>query len=105
MSSIATTFASVNTSWESAGAASVPAGRAQTREAFQDFVAGTFYKQMLKAMRSSQSEVQYLGGSQGEKIFQSQLDQHLAETLAREQGAAFAEPLFSSFENYLDARA
>lgn len=75
-----------------------------TREAFQDFVAGTFYQQMLKAMRSGQSKVHYLDGGQAEKMFRSQLDQHLAESLAREHGADFAEPLFPSFQSHLDSR-
>ena len=52
---------------------------------------------MLKALRQTQGQPAYFHGGQAEQIFQSQLDQQVAEDLARDHGAAFAEPLFSSF--------
>ena len=67
------------------------------RARFQEFAAGTFYAQMFKAMRSTQNEAAYFHGGQTEQIFQGQLDQLLTESLAKEHGAAFAEPLFSAF--------
>lgn len=76
----------------------------ETREVFKNFVAGTFYQQMLKAMRSSQGEVQYLGGGQGEKMFRSQLDQQISEQLAMHHGDAFAAPLYDNFEAHLNQR-
>jgi flagellar protein FlgJ len=69
----------------------------ELREAFQDFVAGTFYQQMLKTLRKTQGQPAYFHGGQAEQIFQSQLDQQVAEDLARDHGAALAEPLFESF--------
>lgn len=75
-----------------------------TRQAFQNFVAGTFYSQMLKAMRSTESTVQYMNGGQAEKMFRNQLDQQLAENLARENGAVFADPLFDNFQRDQAAR-
>ncbi len=76
----------------------------ETKQAFQNFVAGTFFKQMLKSLRSGQGEIQYLGGGQAEKMFRGQLDQQLAEDLAKDHGAHFAAPLYPNFENYRQAR-
>lgn len=69
----------------------------ETREAFQDFVAGTFYGQMLKALRSTQDKPKYLHGGRAEDMFRAQLDQQISEQLARDHGAALADPLFQSF--------
>jgi len=75
-----------------------PTGQEQdVKQAFQDFVAGTFYKQMLKSLRKSQQPPAYFNGGQAEKIFQGQMDQQIAEDLARNNGAAFADPLFQTF--------
>ncbi len=76
----------------------------QTKEAFQDFVAGTFFKMMLKSLRSTQGEVAYIGGGQAEQSFRGQLDQQIAEDLAREHGDAFAAPLYPNFRSYLDKK-
>lgn len=67
------------------------------REAFQDFVAGTFYKQMFKTLRKMHDKPAYFHGGQAEEMFQSQMDQMVAEDLAREQGSSFSDPLFSVF--------
>lgn len=69
----------------------------KTREAFQEFVAGTFYGQMLKALRSTQSKPAYFHGGAAEDVFQAQFDQQIAGDLAREHGAQFAGPLFNAF--------
>ena len=68
-----------------------------TRQAFQDFVAGTFFKQMLKSLRSTQGEVHYLNGGQAEEMFRTQLDQEMAEQLAHEHGAPFVGSRFERF--------
>src|SRR5690606_5744113 len=60
-----------------------------TKEAFQDFVAGTFYAQMLKSMHKSHGKPAYFHGGQAEDIFRSQLDQQIADTMARQHGQAF----------------
>lgn len=73
-----------------------------TRKAFQDFVAGTFFKQMLKALRSGQDKPAYLHGGQAEEMFQSQLDQQVAEDLAKNHGSAFSDSLYESFRTQLD---
>jgi Rod binding domain-containing protein len=75
-----------------------PRGRAlQVREKFQDFAAGTFYKEMLKSLRSGQKDSKYFNGGQAEKIFRGQFDQQIAEDMARQHGAAFANPLFDAY--------
>ncbi|TWT59952.1 rod-binding protein [Rubinisphaera italica] len=75
-----------------------------TKKAFQKFVASTFYKQMLKALRSTQQTVQYMDGGQAEQAFRSQLDQQISEDLAENHGAAFSDSLYESFRNNLDAK-
>ena len=78
--------------------ADAPSGRQlKTREAFQDFVAGTFYKQMLKSLRQTLGKPAYLHGGQAEESFQAQLDQQVAEDLASSRGGAFADDLFDAF--------
>ncbi len=69
----------------------------ETREKFQEFVAGTFYKQMLKSLRSTQGKPAYFHGGQAEEVFRSQLDQHITDDLARSRGGSFADPLFSVY--------
>lgn len=77
----------------------------ELREAFQDFVAGTFYKQMFKALRSGQNKAAYFHGGQAEEMFQSHLDQQISEDLAKGQGSAFSDTLFSSFAQQLNAKS
>lgn len=70
-------------------------------EAFQQFVAGTFYAQMLKSLRSTEGETPYLDGGQAESIFRAQLDQELASQLATQQGDSFAAALYSAHRDQL----
>jgi Rod binding domain-containing protein len=72
-------------------------GQLAVREKFQDFVGGTFYKEMLKSLRAAQKPSKYLNGGQAEKIFQGQMDQQIAENLARQYGGPLAAPLFESY--------
>jgi Rod binding domain-containing protein len=75
-----------------------PLGKAlQVREKFQDFSAGTFYKEMLKSLRSGQKHSKYFYGGQAEEIFRGQMDQQIAEDLARQHGGAFSNPLFEAY--------
>jgi Rod binding domain-containing protein len=78
------------------------AGSLEVRQAFQDFVAGTFYQQMLKSLRKGHSKPEYFHGGSAEEIFQSQLDQQVAEDLAKQHGAAFADPMFEAFARNLN---
>ena len=67
------------------------------RQAFQDFFAGTFYKQMFQSLRKMHSKPAYFHGGRAEEMFQSQMDQQVAENLARDQGSSFSDPMFSVF--------
>jgi Rod binding domain-containing protein len=61
---------------------------------FTQFVGQTFYGQMIKAMRSTVTQPAYFNGGQAEKIFQSQLDQTLADQMTKASADRFAEPMF-----------
>ena len=67
------------------------------QQAFQDFFAGTFYKQMFQSLRKMHSKPAYFHGGRAEEVFQSQMDQQVAENLARDQGSSFSDPMFSVF--------
>jgi peptidoglycan hydrolase FlgJ len=69
----------------------------EVREKFQDFAGGTFFKEMLKSLRSGQKNSKYFYGGQAEEIFRGQLDQQIAETMAHEHGGAFSDPLFDLY--------
>ncbi|MCC7422346.1 MAG: rod-binding protein [Planctomycetaceae bacterium] len=72
-------------------------GDKATRDAFQEFVAGTFFQQMFKSLRETQEKPKYFNGGQAEEIFQSQLDQQLSTDLARKHGGALAGSLYDPF--------
>lgn len=76
----------------------------ELRAAFQKFVAGTFYKQMFKAMRKTQGKTPYFHGGQAEEIFRSQMDQELSEHLAAQRGNTFSDRMFQSFARALKLR-
>lgn len=73
----------------------------QLKEKFQEFVAGTFYAQMLKALHETHDKPAYFHGGQAEEIFQGQMDQQVATELSKSHGAAFSDPLFVTFQNQL----
>lgn len=72
-------------------------GDQATRDAFQEFVAGTFFQQMFKSLRETQDKPKYFNGGQAEEIFQSQLDQQLSTELAKKHGGALAGSLYDPF--------
>ena len=76
----------------------------QSETAFSDFVGNVFFSQMMKALRSTQQEVAYLGGGQAEKTFQSQMDQQLVNDLATRHGGDFAAPMQSRFATSIDVK-
>jgi Rod binding domain-containing protein len=71
---------------------------AALKQAFTDFVAGTFYQTMMKSLRKLHDKPAYLHGGQAEEFFQAQLDQTVAADLARQHGDRLAEPLWSAFQ-------
>lgn len=85
---------------ESPNALNKPGGKLQ--ETFQEFVGETFFQLMLKSMRKMHGEPAYMHGGQGEEIFQGQLDQQLANDLARNAGAEFSNDLFHLFKLQLE---
>jgi hypothetical protein len=66
-------------------------------KAFQDFVGQTFYTQMLSAMRKSVGPPAYFHGGRAEEVFQTQLDQVLAEKLSNASAETLAEPMYQLF--------
>lgn len=69
----------------------------ELRATFQDAVGSLFYGQMIKALRSGVGKPAYLDGGQAEEMFQSQMDQHVAASLARDHSGSFVEDLFQRF--------
>jgi len=69
----------------------------ELRAAFQKFVAGTFYKQMLKSLRKMHDKPAYFHGGQAEEIFRAQMDQQVAENLAERQGDGLSTAMYEAF--------
>lgn len=69
-------------------------GAEKVREAFRGFVGATVFGQMLGSMRGTVGEPAYFHGGQAEKVFQSQLDQEIADQMTAKGGSAFADSLF-----------
>jgi Rod binding domain-containing protein len=66
----------------------------ELREKFTQFVGEAFFGQMIKAMRSTVGKPAYFHGGRGEEVFQSQLDQKMAEHLTETSASRVAEPMF-----------
>jgi Rod binding domain-containing protein len=66
----------------------------ELRQAFTQFVGETFFAQMVKSMRAMTDKPAYFNGGRAEEVFQSQLDQKLAEHLTEASAHQFAEPMF-----------
>lgn len=69
----------------------------EQRQKFQEFVAGTFFQQMLKAMRETVPEGEFMHGGRAEEMFRNQLDATLAKEFATERGGPFADEMFERF--------
>lgn len=65
------------------------------RETFDQSVGGTFFRYMLKSLRSSTGKPAYFHGGQAEEIFQSQLDEVIISDLAKATGETFSRDLFN----------
>lgn len=66
----------------------------RVRDAYRQFVGHTFYSHMLKAMRQTVGEPAYFHGGRAEQIFQSQLDQVLADHMTEANAEQLADPIF-----------
>ena len=67
------------------------------REAFDQFVGETFYGQMLGSMRKTLGKPAYFHGGRAEEVFQGQLDQVVAEQMAKANANSFTGPMFELF--------
>ena len=74
---------------------------AELKKVFNEFAAGTFYREMLGAMRKSHSKPAYFDGGQAEQIFRAELDRRIADDLAARHGDAFSAPLYEAFSQQL----
>jgi hypothetical protein len=52
---------------------------------------------MMKALRKGVGKPAYLHGGQAEDMFQAQMDQQVAENLAKSHGGAFVKDLYQRF--------
>jgi hypothetical protein len=68
------------------------------REAFDRFVGGTFYRQMLGAMQKSVGKPAYFHGGQAEEMFRGQLNQILADKMAEATADQFTGPMYELFQ-------
>lgn len=58
---------------------------------------GTFYQEMFKAMRQTVPDGGGPGGGQGEEIFTSLMDQHIADAAASRSRNGIGEALYRRF--------
>jgi|GEM_PF-1973377 len=70
---------------------------AELRETFEAFLGEIFFGQMLKAMRRTVGKPAYVYGGMAEEIFTQQLDQVLAESLAKTAVPEWTGPMFELF--------
>ena len=73
------------------------AAQSEAREKFDSFVGETFYGQMLSAMRKTVGKAAYFDGGRAEEIFRGQLDQVIAQDLAKSTAQNFTGPMFELF--------
>jgi len=66
----------------------------QLRQAFEDFVGQSLFGQLFAAMRKTLGKPAYFHGGRTEEVFQSQLDQVLAENMSKAQGGQFADDMY-----------
>ena len=73
------------------------AAEPQLREVFDSFVGEVFYGQMLKAMRQTVGKPAYFHGGRAEEIFRGQLDQILAQRMAKTNTGGLTDSMFELF--------
>lgn len=71
--------------------------RKEVREAFDKFVGETFFRELMKSMRSTVGKPAYMHGGRAEEMFQSQLDQHMIEGMAERNGNTLTNGMFERF--------
>ena len=82
---------------------SQPHSREEVKRLYQQSIGGTFFRQMMKALRSSTGKAAYFNGGQPEKIFQSQLDELMIVKLSETSGGIFSDAIFDQqFPEFAD---
>lgn len=71
--------------------------QSELRQTFDAFLGQVYFGQMLKAMRRTIGKPAYIYGGIAEDIFTQQLDQVLAEALAKQLVPQFSGPMFELF--------
>jgi hypothetical protein len=101
MNSITPNFSSFNTvsaaQLSSENTAGLNQEQLSEREAFDRFVGGTFYRQMLGAMQKTVDKPAYFHGGQAEEIFRSQLNEIIADKMSEATAEQFTGPMFELF--------
>ena len=69
----------------------------ELRKIFEAFLGEVYFGQMLKAMRRTVDKPAYVYGGMAEDIFTQQLDQVLAESLAKTVAPEWTGPMFKLF--------
>jgi hypothetical protein len=67
------------------------------REAFDQFVGGTFFRQLLGAMQKTVGKAPYFHGGQAEEVFRAQLNETLADKMAEATADQFTGPMYELF--------
>lgn len=70
---------------------------AEVKKVFQEFAAGTFYREMLGSLRKGTGKPAYFHGGYAEDVFRAEMDRHIADDLAARHGESFAAPLYENF--------
>jgi len=68
------------------------------REAFDQFVGGTFFRQLLGAMQKTVGKAPYFHGGQAEEVFRAQLNETLADKMAEATADQFTGPMYELFQ-------
>ena len=92
------TYSQMNDATLSAERLEAAEGDKELREAFGQFVGETFFGQMLSAMRKTVGKDPYFHGGRAEEMFQSQLDQVMAEEMSKASAESFTGPMFELFQ-------
>jgi hypothetical protein len=81
-----------------ANTASLDKDQLSEREAFDQFVGGTFFRQLLGAMQKTVGKAPYFHGGQAEEVFRAQLNETLADKMAEATADQFTGPMYELFQ-------
>jgi hypothetical protein len=81
-----------------ANPAAIDKDQLSEREAFDRFVGGTFFRQLLGAMQKTVGKAPYFHGGQAEEVFRAQLNETLADKMAEATADQFTGPMYELFQ-------